>query len=430
MAKQPTRGPVSDIVLFLFSIILALFVWVIVRQQEILTHTIQFAVETENIALPPYIELNPETPYVPQQVAVKFNFKKGNEQLAMSSSKELVIDIKGQGDRFNSLDVFTPYQIPITRNMLRHPEELTFVEFVSPPEVDLFARVRTTEARVRLNLNDEQPPENFRLDRDNVLINPSTIRVAVDFENYIRSQNGELTVDTESVAVASATSSISRQLQIMFKQDSGIYPLPGNNPTVDVVIPIVENDKEKTFVDVPINYETIRAGVSAILEPTTADVTVTGPVSVVDSIQASRIRLRPEPNQFLDEEDIGSAPVTTNILSDLGLRIDPTKRRPMTTISPRRVRIMFVAEDELQIESPVELEERLVPSLPPLTPTPTPTAAPIVIPTPTASPTPTPTPTPSPTPIAVETEDSETSPKPVIIPSEPVAIPTPTPQTN
>lgn len=384
MAKQASKQ-VSDLVLILFSLALAFVVWAIVRQQEILTQTILVPVEFRN--LPPFVELEPGRTYSPQQIPVSFSFPKGEERMVGSAEFRITLDLGELAQRVGSTERFSEHAVRVSRDNLRAPSGLTFIEFRSEPEVRFNARLRVARAVVRPRLGAAPPAEGFRVETDQVRAEPAEIDVAVDRFHFELAQREQLDISTEEISLAGARASVRRVVGVVYDTQAGVYPMP-TNPTnsVTVFVPIPEIEGERSFARVPIRYEPIRRRVGASLLPEFAAVTVTGPVSQLDRLTTSTIRLVPRPNEFLDAEAPGESFETLIDASFEGVDPDALDRL-RATIRPRFVRVRFFQRE---------------PDPAPVVEAPRPT--PIPIPTPT----PRPTQTPLPPPVAVE--DLSTSP--------------------
>ncbi|MDK2971171.1 MAG: hypothetical protein PWP23_926 [Candidatus Sumerlaeota bacterium] len=425
MAKQ-AKQPVNDLVLVLFSLLLAFLVWAIVRQQEILTQTILVPIDYRN--LPPYVELDPSEPFTPTQIPVSFSFPKGEERMVGSAEFRLRIDLADMGTRVGSTERYTEYVVRVTRENLKAPDKLSFVEYRSEPEVTFRARLRVARATVVPRLGPEPPAEGYRIETDAIRAEPSEIDVAVDLFHYELAQRETIEIPTEEISVAGARTSLRRVAGLLYNTSDGVYPMPSNpTSTVTVFVPIPEIEVERSFPKVPIRYKPIKRRIGATLSPEFASITVSGPVSQLDRMSSATILLTPRPNEFLDEETAGESFETLIDASFDG--IDPELRdRLRATIEPRFVRVRFYAkEPETPIETPT-------PSLEP-EPTPLPVVRrddrsttrlltpPVIVPARTPQPTPSPSPNspaprrtpvsiPEPTlrPAAVSPADTPTSP--------------------
>lgn len=432
MAKQAKPQPVNDLFLALFSLLLAFVVWVIVRQQEVLTQTILVPIQPEK--LPPFIELDPEKPFEPTQIAVSFSFPKGDERMAGSGDFHLRVDLDTLAERVSSTENFTRHTVRLSREMIEAPSKLTFVEFRSEPEVELRARMRVAEALVVPNIVAAEPAEGYRIDKENILVEPSRIDVAVDETRARIAEEGQLLeVTTEPVDLTGEQDFVRRVVGILLEPASGIYPLPDEPvPTIEVFIPIPEIELTREFENIPIRYAPFTKGVQASLAPETATVTVDGPRSVVEGLEPSMIRLRPYLSDFVISETIGESSETLITHSfELPEELQNKAEDLTATVEPLRVRVRFSAS-----ETPAAPTPEVAPTpAPSLTPVPTPEAAaipepvPTAVPTPTPQPTPEPTPSPSPAPEETQSEDgSTTGTADSTTPLDPTPVPVPDPK--
>lgn len=363
MAKS-SRAPVNELFLALFSIFLAFVVWVIVRQQEIVTQTILVPVVVTSP--PAFVELSPEVPFEPASVPVTFSFPMGDERLASASEYRLVIDASELADRVSSTETFSRHSIIASRNDLRFPSQLTFVEFVESPEITFRVRLRTAEVEVRHQVVDSRPASGHRVIREEIAVEPERITVAVDEARQVLSREQPLSILTEPVDPVGQNRSIRRVVGLLFDSEGGLYPLPDRpSPTVQVYVPITEIEETRVYEDIPIRFGTIRRSVSARLWPEEADVIVLGPIGLLNRLTPEMIRVTPLPNEFIDEEAVGE-PFTTSLEVSFDAPDPEFSQRLRAEASPSIVRIQFyeVTEPVEPVEPEAEEPETVEPEEP------------------------------------------------------------------
>ncbi|MBI5154065.1 hypothetical protein HZA57_02415 [Candidatus Poribacteria bacterium] len=308
MAKQPSR-PVSDLFLALFSLFLALIVWIIVKQQESIVRTIWVRVQPDLATLAPYIELDPESPE-PKLIAVEVSAPKAEEQYIKSEDFRLRVPLDTLTDRASSQQM-TSIPVEVSTREVAVPASaprLRVVQFVDPSNgsirqrvpIQLRARIRVVPARV-IPLIVGTPAPGFEVERDGIEIElASPVLVAVDEERYMKAQSEELVVQTEAIQVEGKRDVVSDLYSIPFEDPAnemyaaGIYAVPGKPlPKIGVIIPLRELDKSVTFPGVEFRYDPLQSGVVGEVSPATLDVQVTGPASVVERLTADMIRLYP-----------------------------------------------------------------------------------------------------------------------------------------
>src|SRR5690606_11143788 len=126
-----------------------------------------------------------------------------------------------------------------TSEMLEFPERLTFSSFDdSPARVVFRARPRVVQVPVTVNLaNTEAPADGYRVEVENVLVEPSEVLLAVDEPRHLLAQQGQLRVTTEVVDVRGRRDQVSGLYALALGAEKGIFPLPGQAaPSVEVIV--------------------------------------------------------------------------------------------------------------------------------------------------------------------------------------------------
>jgi hypothetical protein len=351
--------PLNQIVLALFSVLLGLIFWAIVKQLQTVDRPLSLPVRTLN--LPPFIEVQS---IEPSAIAATFTFRAGDEAMIQTGDLRVEIDLSVLERLIATTEEFVAYPIDVTRAMVRAPERLTLTGFAqSNPRVTIRARPRLATARIVANVAEgELPAPGFRLELDKIVVEPPTTRVAVTAEGLERANRNELTIATQRIPVAGRRSSVTGIFGLQFDASLGLYPQPGRPlPTVDVLVPIEEIEETREFANVPVRYEPLRVGVRAILTPSQATVTLRGPVSALEGLTEDSFRLIPRPTTFLDEERPGDTIETALEVSFAADLERQSAALSSVRVTPNRVLIRFVATD---------------PEGPPPPPRPEPTATP------------------------------------------------------
>ncbi len=384
--SKPSSGPFSDFALILFSLALGFIVWVIVRQQETVTRTVLVPVYYEN--LPDYIELQD---YNPKNIAVSFSLAKGDDPLTSASEKfRATVDLTRLVERNIQTESFKEISLPVERTKLDYPKKLTFIAFEDTPAVTFSARLRVAMARIEVNLVGDHPAMGYRIDRQNIVMNPNEIYVAVDQKRYEQSLTNQLVIKTEPIDVTGKQVGITGLYRVLYGETDGIFPVPGRAETVEIMVPIQEVESTRVYHNIPVRYETLKRGVRAELTPSNVTVSVEGPPSLLTQLQPAMIRLTPRTTKFLDEERIGDSVETAIEISYLTAD-EKFQKRLKATLDPSLVLVRFFPHtDAVPIDIPLETPIPVIES----TPTPVPTG----------------TPTPTPEPVEIHVDDDVTSP--------------------
>lgn len=391
MAKQSSRS-VNDLILVIFSLALGFIVWVIVRQNEIHTQTKLVPVVLNN--LPPFIELNPDKPYEPERLPITFSFAKGDESMATSGDFRVVLDLANL--RVGNTEDYRAHTIRIDRTNVQFPEQLTLLEFAAPPAVTLNARMLVASAKV-VPVIDGDPPQGYWVDRTGISAEPSEVNIAVSPKRFEDSMRQTLSIMTEAIDVSRMRQNTPRPVGLVFKPEEGLFPFEDSRSVV-VFIPVREESTDAVFEQVPINYDPQLAARTATLDPLAADVTVTGPRSVIARLSKDLIVLGPRSSDFLEAETIGES-FETLIDAAFETFDESDTRQLRVQIDPPQVVVTFHALEEA---APTPADDATTPAPAPA-PTPAPMAVPTPVPTPVPSPSPTPEPTPAPSPVDEDT---------------------------
>ncbi len=336
-----SRGLSGEISLVIFSLLLGLIFWAIVKQQETVSQTILVPVIVDN--QPEFIEFDG---FEPSNVAVKFTLRTGDETLARDPGRfRIIIDAAALRNRVAVSESFVEYPIDVTRDMLEFPERLTFSSFDdSPARVTFRARPRIARVPVTPNIiNVGSPAEGYRVDLDKIQIDPPEVLVAVDEIRQMLALRSQIRISTEPIDVGGRREQVSGLYALVMSSEQGFFPVPGQAaPSVEVIIPIPEIQTQRVFSDLPIRYQPISASVRALLDPPTATVTIDGPQSIVQELLPEDILLFPRPVAFLDEEQVGEIVDTSLEVRFSSRFVNNADKLKPAIIAPSLVKIRFI----------------------------------------------------------------------------------------
>ena len=354
------RPPVSDVVLVAFSLVLALVVWVIVRQRETLTETFFVAVVPREGTLHPSVEIN--GPPRPEAVGVQINFPKALERTFRNERMELLVDqgplrrLAGVGD-FGEVNLSASLEDVVLPPRASSARVVQFIdrrgEISSQATIGFSARLRTVSATIRPNIVGD-PPHGFEVDWENVRVEPVQVHdVAVDRTRALRHQSEPLVLATEPVhpdpdpARRKAFYVVPFDDQDAGRYAEGIWAIPDRPiPRLDVRVPLREIQRTVTFDNIPFSYEPFSAGeFVAQVEPSSFSVRLSGPMRVVDQITPAMLRLRVD--AWIEDRPGTNTDVKLDVdilPADEALRARlPEVRREVT---PRSVTIRLLGPEE------------------------------------------------------------------------------------
>lgn len=372
MAKS-SKERYSVVILPLFSVFLGFVVWVINKHSETDIRTIQ--VDVVPINQPDYIDVQS---YSPEQVLISFNIRKTDEILIRRSDEfKVEVDLSQFEDRAISSQSYEEIAFRVNQDNLLTPRNLNFVRYEDDPVIRFNAKMRVAQAKISPVFSEGSPAQGYEVDVSSIYIDPSEVTVAVDEATLLESQARQIEIFTEPINVSGKKDNMAGIFSLQYVNGSGIYPIPGRpkqSVTVELAIPEVE--ESKVYQNVPIRFSAIKRNIVAIIEPEAVDVTLTGPVSLLDQIDIEDIIVDPVPDRQLDAEIPGSF-VEIALRVSLQTDIDTTEIESIKSESSAVIRFESIANPD---------------------------------PTPTPAPSPTPTPTPTPEPESVDEVISEITP--------------------
>ncbi|MEQ8819227.1 MAG: hypothetical protein RLY93_03215 [Sumerlaeia bacterium] len=297
MKKPPSvsQRPTSLWVLALVSIFLAATIWIIVKQQETETRTFRIPVEIENV--PAVVEL--QSRFDPAPIEARFTFPKTRERDADETNFRVVVDAKFLKDRFRPGD-FTTITEQIQPSQIVTPEDFRFLEFLpGSSTIELSGRLRTAMGSVQPTIVGE-PAEGFFVDRERILIEPRQIEVAVSQPVFLESQEKGLTLPTVPIPVGGQSGVVSGNYELDWNLMPGVERIPRREySAVEIIVPLPERTITRTFEEVPMTYDPVRADIYAVVEPSVLGVKVTGPQSLLNRLTPGMLNL--ETRRFIDE---------------------------------------------------------------------------------------------------------------------------------
>ncbi len=198
-----------------------------------------------------------------------------------------------------------------------------------------------------------QPAEGYRL--TNISSSPQVVTVFSSDPELVREMPGFL--ETTPVDLTGATDDIERRVFLILPEGVSI----AGEQTVLVQVGIAAIESSQTIA-VEVEAIGLAQGLEAAIAPATVDVIISGPLSVLESLQPGDVRV---------------------VIDLTGLEPGLYTLEPLVEILPPELRADSVLPGTIEVTI----------TLPP-TPTPTPTTNPLATPTLTPFPTPSPTPTP------------------------------------
>jgi YbbR domain-containing protein len=119
------------------------------------------------------------------------------------------------------------------------------------------------------------------------------------------------TVDTEEISLANQTQNFTTQVSLILPP--GVVIL-GDQSSIQVTIGIVAQNSARQIDNVPVEIIGLSAGLQAVLTPDSVSVVLSGPVTLIDAVQADQVRAIVD----LNNVPIGNSEIQPQIIIDQG----------------------------------------------------------------------------------------------------------------
>ncbi len=131
------------------------------------------------------------------------------------------------------------------------------------------------------------------------------------------------TVDTQEISLANQTQNFTTQVSLILPP--GVVIL-GDQSSIQVTIGIVAQSSARQIDNVPVEVIGLASGLRAVLTPDTVSVVLSGPVTVIDAVQADQVRAIVD----LNTAPTGNSEVQPQIIIDQGQTTLDTTLIPAT----------------------------------------------------------------------------------------------------
>ncbi|MDX1972210.1 MAG: hypothetical protein SFY68_06725 [Candidatus Sumerlaeia bacterium] len=360
MAKI-NRSTGSDFFLLLVSLFLGFLVWVIIRHQDTEISTVPVQVKLNN--LPPFVVVED---YQPKQVFLVFSFRRADElMIGQSDRYSATIDASELGNRQISTTEAEEITLRLQDTDIGNPAEVRFLRFKSSREVTVKARLRTAKALVRPTFTNSTPEAQVNrdvfIDYDNVIVEPETVDVAVSEERARFIATQPLIIATEPIDLAGQIRNLTGRYRLDYTTEPGVFPIPvTGQETVDVLLDIRPFISTVKFKALPITIPELPGIDRVDTKPRTVDVEISGPQSIIRSLQQEQIRVQ-------SKENLLTLPYLGNTMREVELQVSysldvPEVARSLTaTLSTTSALLTFVVNPESTEDNPGILEMLEIP---------------------------------------------------------------------
>jgi len=342
--KQPRIT--SEIILFVTSFFIALAVWLVAKQNDFEMQTVAAVVKTSGS--PDYMTVS----VIPPKVNVSLQYPKSYSYLITPDA--IFIEIKGIDENSAGLDMPKQTRVNINLhnvNMGQLPEAVRPL-VLGQDIVNVNAQLRAEKARIRVQKIGEPHPD-FRLLDDVLQANPaevSLIGLPGSVSTVKKEKDGFIELLTEPVHVEGKVASFFENVTVPLPD--GLFYVRDENSriekldklTAQVHVVIGEKELKKTFPDVPIVIKTFYKNLKAEYSPTKASITVEGPKSMLDQMNADAFIIIPR--QTLEE--------TPNYSGDIAIDAKWSEKIPpaikdkvsITSWQPEVISLKFIPIEE------------------------------------------------------------------------------------
>lgn len=283
MATQK-KSRLIDIPLLLASLAIAFVIWLMAEQGQLQTDQLAVPVEVTNV--PQNVEIETEPDRI--QIIVKFPQSQRSRVVAQNFAVQFDASEIFGGDprKWAGVEKFLDKPVDVTLDHVHTiglPQSIKATGFGSAARVHLQTKLRTLKLPVKPLLQGN-PPAGFER-ADTPKVDPPEALFTGSFEALQKMSETIQDVTTNPINLDGRTASFVAQPGLQVPQ--GLEAVNDDaGKGVTVAIKISEKEITKTIADVPIKILPYNEGVKAKVRPATAQIRVTGKVSVVDQIDA------------------------------------------------------------------------------------------------------------------------------------------------
>lgn len=328
-----------ELLLISVSLFSAFVLWLIAKQGEMDTDWLDIAVEIENVpeyltvrAQPGDVALNVQYPVSLSSRVIPRNFA-----IRIDPTTVFELDPTRWSNPREARKV--TYRLDPGRVQRRGLPRTIHVTGFEPPEVELEARLRTLELRVRVEYDPAELPDNLVLTGP-PQPDPPTILVTGPRELLNRLTTVDGAITTASIRLAGMEGS--KQLYPKVNLPEGAILLDPATPRIAVDVGIDEREVERRLDEVPIEILVFTEGLYPSVTPPTAEIVLEGPASALSEIGRDDIEFAT--TRALDERP--GRPQEVGIQARLNESVAPgvAARVHILECIPPTVRVEFVRE--------------------------------------------------------------------------------------
>jgi hypothetical protein len=345
-AASRQARPFSRWTLALCAFLIAFFIWMIAKREEVDSDVIQ--VPARLLDVPDYIEAR----FQPQEVSVALQFPRAlkseivPENFVASIDFGELLDLGGApGAEFPGSLEFRARSVPMdsSRFGLERDSNVSLsqihVERFRPPDIRVEARHRGKVLPVR-PMFEGVPASDYRLNANRSQAKPSEVFVAGTPEDLM----GVVEVRTMPVSVAGRRASFS-QAQARLNLPGGLSaPLWNRNVVVEIAAVIEPVVAERLVEGAPFHAPIIAKNVAMRTDPETIGVRVRGPKNLLD-------QLGPDSFDFFLERNVDETPGASYEDVPFGVKVRRAVPRAQEGVyevlgaEPSRIDLHFVASE-------------------------------------------------------------------------------------
>lgn len=337
----PTRIR-SELPLILASLFIAMVIWLIAKQADYESDTVQAAVKLNDV--PPNMKVRAD----PAKVSLRVQYPKSQTNMIVDKNFSMPINVseifpvKPELWDPKLLVLGKDYKVD-TGSVRNEIDQSVQVVSVDPGVVTLTAQLQTLTAQVVI-VTTGTLPDNLKL--TGIQSDPPQL-VITGVPETPKASDG--TLKTEPVDLSNVHSSGQLLRGVILPEGVSLVGHPvmmasGGHPMVTINIAVVEKPVRQTLTLVPIKLVTFAAGFKAAVDPPTASVVLEGPASALKAISAGDI-------EFTMAQDIAELPGKVYAVG-LEARLkeavsgEIAKQVKIIEIKPSRISVEFVPVDK------------------------------------------------------------------------------------
>ncbi len=273
----------SDFVLAFAALFISTFIWLIAKQGDITTESVS-PIKIYTMNIPDNIEIK-----IPQEdVVIEVQYPKAQKKFIISSNFKLIIDFRSENIEAGAgIEQAKPIQYPITVNNIHMSDEMPpgvkVIGIRDPKNLWIQAKILTISAEVSPAIVGE--PAAGYLFKKALVEGKNTVTLTgpkKTIKESVENSESVPVVETEPIDIAGKTDNFLKTVSLKIPQPFRIVST--ENEQINVNIVIEEKIGKRLMDKVPISIPSLSENLIAVCNPSSINITVEGPISLIDKI--------------------------------------------------------------------------------------------------------------------------------------------------